>query len=76
MVIGISFGAFVAIRFAATRPELVDKLVILVGAHRFSAQGARKIAKQVTYLKARDFYGLVRENAVLFRRPPITGSYD
>jgi pimeloyl-ACP methyl ester carboxylesterase len=67
--IGVSFGAFVAIRFAAAQPELVDKLVILVGAHRFSAQGARKIAKQITYLKVRDFYGLVRENGVLFRRP-------
>jgi pimeloyl-ACP methyl ester carboxylesterase len=68
-VIGVSFGAFVAIRFAAAQPELVDKLVILVGAHRFSAQGARKIAKQIAYLKVRNLYGLVRENAVLFRRP-------
>lgn len=40
-----------------------------MGAHRLSAQGARKIAKQITYLKVRDFYGLVRENAILFRRP-------
>lgn len=69
-VIGISFGAFVAMRFAAARPDLVDKLVILVGAHRFSPRGARKIAKQIAYLKVKDFYGLVRENAVLFRRPP------
>ncbi len=68
-VIGVSFGAFVAIRFAAAQPELVDKLVILVGAHQFSAQGARKIAKQITCLKVRNLYGLVRENAVLFRRP-------
>lgn len=68
-VVGVSFGAFVAMRFAAAKPELVDKLVILVGAHRFSARGARKIAKQITYLKVGDFYGLVRENAVLFRRP-------
>ena len=68
-VIGVSFGAFVAMRFAAARPELVDKLVVLVGAHRFSARGARKIAKQIAYLKVGDFYGLVRENAILFRRP-------
>jgi pimeloyl-ACP methyl ester carboxylesterase len=68
-VIGVSFGAFVAIRFAAAQPELVDKLVILVGAHRFSAQGARKIAKQIAHLKVRNLYGLVRENGVLFRRP-------
>ena len=68
-VIGVSFGAFVAMRFAAAQPELVDKLVILVGAHRFSTQGARKIAKQIAYLKVRDLYGLVRDNAVLFRRP-------
>ncbi len=68
-VIGVSFGAFVAIRFAAAQPELVDKLVILVGAHQFSAQGARKIAKQITCLKVRNLCGLVRENGVLFRRP-------
>jgi pimeloyl-ACP methyl ester carboxylesterase len=68
-VIGVSFGAFLAIRFAAARPELVNKLVILVGAHRFSAQGARKIAKQIACLKVGYLYGLVRENAVLFRRP-------
>ena len=68
-VIGVSFGAFVAIRFAAAQPELVDKLVILVGAHRFSAQGARKIAKQMAHLKVRNLYGLARENGVLFRRP-------
>jgi pimeloyl-ACP methyl ester carboxylesterase len=68
-VIGVSFGAFVAIRFAAARPELVDRLVLLVGAHRLSAQGERKITKQIEYLKVGDFYGLVRENAVLFRRP-------
>lgn len=29
-VIGVSFGAFVAMRFAAAHPELVDKLVILL----------------------------------------------
>ena len=69
-VVGVSFGAFVAMRFAVSRPELVDKLVVLVGAHRFSPRGARKIAKQIAYLKVGDFYGLVRENAVLFRRPP------
>ena len=69
-VVGVSFGAFVAMRFAAARPDLVDKLVILVGAQRFSARGARKIAKQIAYLKVGDFYGLVRENDVLFRRPP------
>jgi pimeloyl-ACP methyl ester carboxylesterase len=68
-VIGVSFGAFLAIRLAAARPELVNKLVILVGAHRFSAQGARKIAKQIACLKVGYLYGLVRENAVLFRRP-------
>jgi pimeloyl-ACP methyl ester carboxylesterase len=68
-VVGVSFGAFVAIRFAAAWPELVDKLVVLIGAHRFSAEGERRIAKQMAYLRAGDLYGLVRENAVLFRRP-------
>ncbi|MDP9353739.1 MAG: alpha/beta hydrolase [Chloroflexota bacterium] len=68
-VIGVSFGGFVALRFAAIHPGLVDKLVLLVSAHRFSPEGQRRIAAQITALEAGDLYGLVRDNAVLFRRP-------
>src|SRR5215210_1387876 len=39
LVIGISFGGFVALRFAASHPELVGCLVLLVSGHRFSEQG-------------------------------------
>lgn len=38
-VAGISFGGFVAISFAARHPELVKKLVLLVGAHDVSESG-------------------------------------
>ncbi len=68
-VVGISFGGFVALRFAAAHPELVDKLVLLVSAQRFSAEGQRRIAAQLAALEAGDLDGLVRDNAVLFRRP-------
>ncbi len=68
-VVGVSFGGFVALRFAATHPGLVDRLVLLVGAHRFSAEGRRRIAAQIASLEAGDLDGLVRDNAVLFRRP-------
>jgi len=39
LVVGISFGGFVALRFAASHPELVGCLVLLVSGHRFSEQG-------------------------------------
>ncbi len=68
-VVGVSFGGFVALRFAATHPELVDKLVLLVSAHRFSAEGQRRIEAQIASLEAGNLYGMVRDNAVLFRRP-------
>jgi pimeloyl-ACP methyl ester carboxylesterase len=68
VVVGISFGGFVAMRFAARYPELVRRLVLL-SAHRFSPRGWQMIQRQCEALERRDFKALVRENAVLFRRP-------
>ena len=43
LLIGISFGGFVAVRFAAEYPEVVRRLVLLVSAHRFSDAGRRSV---------------------------------
>jgi pimeloyl-ACP methyl ester carboxylesterase len=67
-LIGISFGGFVALRLAARHPALVDKLVLLVSAHRFSADGRRRMDDQIRLLKSADLYGLIVANAALFRR--------
>src|SRR4051794_22531090 len=69
LVVGISFGGFVAMRFAAQHPELVRRLVLLVSAHRFSPGGLRMMERQFEALERGDFRTLVRENALLFRRP-------
>jgi len=69
VVVGISFGGFVAMRFAAQHPELVRRLVLLVSAHRFSPGGWRMVERQFEALERGDFRTLVRENALLFRRP-------
>ena len=69
VVVGISFGGFVAMRFAAQHPELVRRLVLLVSAHRFSPGGLRMMERQFEALERGDFRTLVRENALLFRRP-------
>jgi pimeloyl-ACP methyl ester carboxylesterase len=69
VVVGISFGGFVAMRFAAQHPELVRRLVLLVSAHRFSPGGWQMIERQFEALERGDFQTLVRENALLFRRP-------
>jgi pimeloyl-ACP methyl ester carboxylesterase len=67
--LGISFGGFVAMRFAAQHPELVRRLALLVSAHRFSPAGWRMMEGQFEALERADFRTLVRENALLFRRP-------
>lgn len=69
VVLGISFGGFVAMRFAAQHPELVKCLVLRVSAHRFSPGGWRMIERQFEALEGGDLRTLVRENALLFRRP-------
>jgi len=69
VVVGISFGGFVGMRFAAQHPELVRRLVPLVSGHRFSPGGWRMMERQFEALERGDFRTLVRENALLFRRP-------
>jgi len=69
LVMGISFGGFVAQRFAASHPDLVDRLVIMISAHRFSEGGWSVMERQFRSLENGDFYELVKDNALLFRRP-------
>jgi pimeloyl-ACP methyl ester carboxylesterase len=69
LVVGISFGGFVAMRFAAEYPELVRRLVLLVAAHRFSSSGWRMMERQFEALEREDLRTFIRENALLFRRP-------
>jgi pimeloyl-ACP methyl ester carboxylesterase len=69
VVVGISFGGFVAMRFAAQHPELVRRLVLLVSAHRFSPEGWRMMERQLEALERGNLQTLIRKNALLFRRP-------
>ncbi|MBK5294678.1 MAG: alpha/beta hydrolase [Acidobacteriia bacterium] len=69
VLVGMSLGGLVAMRFAAQHPELVRRLVLLVSAHRFSPGGWRMMERQFEALERGDFQTLVRENALLFRRP-------
>jgi pimeloyl-ACP methyl ester carboxylesterase len=69
LVIGVSFGGFVAQRFAAEHPDLVDRLVLLVSGHRFSAEGWAAMERQFKALDTGDFQSLVTDNVLLFRRP-------
>jgi pimeloyl-ACP methyl ester carboxylesterase len=69
LIMGMSFGGFVAQRLAAAHPDLVDRLVILVSGHRFSDAGWQTMERQFKVLEAGEFYELVKDNALLFRRP-------
>jgi pimeloyl-ACP methyl ester carboxylesterase len=68
-VLGISYGGLVATRLAARHPDLVERLILLVSAHRFSDEGRRRIARQIALVQADDLQGLVKTIAPLFRRP-------
>lgn len=69
LIVGVSFGGFVAQRFAAAHPDLVDRLVLLISAHRFSDAGWRKVLAQEAYMRRGDLYGFVKDMTLLFRRP-------
>lgn len=68
-VMGISFGGFVATRFAADHPDLVNSLILLVSAHRMSPEGRHRIARQIDFVRHGDFYAMLMESAAIFRRP-------
>lgn len=68
-IVGLSFGGFVALRFAARYPELTKQLILLISAHNFSARGQRKIDDMMYLARNECFYDLVKEFSLLFRRP-------
>src|SRR6185312_1087837 len=56
VLIGISFGGFVALRLAASHPDLLERLVLLVSAHCFSAEGRQAMERQFRSLERGDMY--------------------
>ncbi|NBJ09765.1 alpha/beta fold hydrolase [Microvirga arsenatis] len=69
IIMGISFGGFVAARLAAEHPGLVDRLILLVSAHRFSPEGRRSIDRQIECAWQGNFQGFLEEFGLVFRRP-------
>lgn len=67
-VIGISFGGFVAIRFAARYPEMTERLVLLISACQFSANGKIKVSHMLDLANEEHFYDLIKEYRLLFQR--------
>jgi pimeloyl-ACP methyl ester carboxylesterase len=68
-LMGISFGGFVALRLAADHPDLVDRLILMVSAHRFSTEGRHSINRQLECAWQGDLSGLMNEFGTVFRRP-------
>jgi pimeloyl-ACP methyl ester carboxylesterase len=68
VIVGISLGGFVAMRFVAEHPELVRRFVLLSSAHRFSPGGQRMMRANSGRSNQGDFRTLVSETALLFRR--------
>jgi len=67
-IIGISYGGVIAARVAASRPELVDRLILLASAPRFSAEGLARIRRQIALASAGDTGAFLEEFGAMFRR--------
>jgi pimeloyl-ACP methyl ester carboxylesterase len=68
-IMGISYGGLAALRAAADHPALVAKLVLLVSAHDFSAEGKRRVQRQIDFAARGDLVGLTEDFAAICRRP-------
>ena len=68
-VMGISYGGLAALRAAADHPALVARLVLLVSAHDFSAEGKRRVERQIDCAARGDLVGLAEGFVAVFRRP-------
>jgi pimeloyl-ACP methyl ester carboxylesterase len=68
-IVGISYGGLVASRVAARWPEQVANLVLVASAHRFSAEGARRVRQLIMFAEQGDFRSFVDDFAAICRRP-------
>lgn len=68
-VVGISFGGVIGLRLAARHPELVSALVLLASGHEPSAEGRRRLQRQIECASQGDLPGLIEGFAAVFRRP-------
>jgi pimeloyl-ACP methyl ester carboxylesterase len=68
LLVGISFGGFIAMRVAEAHPELVRGLILVSSTGRFSTSGRARIAQQIADLERGDFEGMARPFLALFRR--------
>ncbi|MDN0074204.1 alpha/beta hydrolase [Crenobacter sp. SG2303] len=67
-LIGLSYGGIVATHVLAKHPELVDNLILLASAHRFSTEGDRRIRRQIELLEHGNRHEFLLSFAGLFRR--------
>jgi pimeloyl-ACP methyl ester carboxylesterase len=65
---GISYGGLLAARVAAREPALVDGLVLVASALRFSDDGQRRVERQIAFARAGDWAGFADDFAALARR--------
>jgi pimeloyl-ACP methyl ester carboxylesterase len=68
-VVGVSYGGVIALQLAAQHPSLVSALVLLSSAHDFSAEGKRRLERQIDCASRGDLAALVEGFIAVFRRP-------
>jgi pimeloyl-ACP methyl ester carboxylesterase len=72
-VAAISFGGLIALRLARRHPDLVERLVLLSTARRFSAEGTDRVEQQIRDLERGDLFAMARPFVTIFRRPWLNG---
>ncbi|SFN82552.1 Pimeloyl-ACP methyl ester carboxylesterase [Mesorhizobium sp. NFR06] len=68
-LMGVSYGGVVATQVAARYPDHVGKLILLASAYGFSADGKKRLQRQIQFAKAGEFHALLGEFTTVFRRP-------
>jgi pimeloyl-ACP methyl ester carboxylesterase len=68
-VVGVSYGGVIALQLAVQHPSLVSVLVLLASAHDFSAEGKRRLERQIDCASRGDLAALVEGFVAVFRRP-------
>jgi pimeloyl-ACP methyl ester carboxylesterase len=68
-LIGISYGGVIALQLAVQHPSLFSILILLASAHDFSAEGRRRLERQIDCASRGDLDALVESFIAMFRRP-------
>jgi pimeloyl-ACP methyl ester carboxylesterase len=69
VLLGISYGGILAAWLTIRHPQLVERLVFIASARRFSSEGEQRVRRQIAFAGNRNFSGFLSDFGAVFRRP-------